>query len=80
MALLIMFAFNLVALLYLVATGDKRNIESRIEREENILQHEHRKYASRFDRIHYFWVMNALKKGKSKEYIEKQVDEIDKSI
>tara|TARA_R110000868_G_scaffold108949_1_gene296906 strand:+ start:190 stop:438 length:249 start_codon:yes stop_codon:yes gene_type:complete len=77
---LVLFVFNATALYFLIRSGSILNIPSRIKNEENILEHEHRKYAMRFDKIHYPWIMSALKMGWSKERIEKQVDEIENSI
>jgi len=77
---LVLLTFNATVLYFLIRSGSILNIPSRIKNEENILEHEHRKYAMSFDKIHYLWIMNALKLGWSKERIEKQVDEIENSI
>jgi hypothetical protein len=38
MAMLLILALNVMAVLFLVLTGSDKNIESRTEREENILK------------------------------------------
>lgn len=38
MAMLLILALNVMAILFLVLTGSDKNIESRTEREENILK------------------------------------------